>query len=70
MTNKQEFISELKALLKKHDVLIWVGCGEYSDLHGVYDENIQFTDNKTQQNFYRVDGWCLDHTDLKEETEG
>jgi sulfur relay (sulfurtransferase) complex TusBCD TusD component (DsrE family) len=69
MNDKQEFIRELKALLKKHDVMIWVGCGECSDLHGVYDENIQFCDNKTKKTFHRVDGWCLSHTDLEEKTE-
>jgi hypothetical protein len=55
-------LAELQAVLAKHNASISVGCGENSDLHGVYDEHIDI--NLGQDTIATVQGWWLYSSDL------
>ncbi len=64
------FIAELRALLEKHDVVIYVGCDEGSDLHGVTGEEIIFSQREPGGRYrytdlLKVDGWSLSASDIK-----
>lgn len=61
-----DFLVELKQLLKKHDVSIDVDYDDCSDTHGIYDEAIVFSDSSGKE-ILRVDGWSLDHSDIEVE---
>lgn len=60
-----EFKKELLALMVKHNVdgISWT-CGECSDLHGVYDEEmvISFSDSTPS---IRIEGGCITPSDLQ-----
>lgn len=67
MTEKRikEFKQELAQLLNKYDVYIAFTCGEYCDLHGLYDDQVVIQDNKTGENIVEAGGWWLSAKDLK-----
>lgn len=69
MDDKQEFLKELKELLKKYDVIIEADEDYAGDTHGRYGEHIHFLHEKTRTSFGRVNGWCLAYTDIKENNE-
>ena len=46
----KEFKQELAQLLIKYDVSIGFTCGESSDTHGLYDDQVVIEDNKTGKN--------------------
>lgn len=60
------FKKELLDLMIRHnvDAISWT-CGDCSDLHGVYDEEmvISFADDTPS---IRVDGGCISQSDLSE----
>lgn len=62
MYNNQEFLKELKALLKKHNVSIEAGME--SDTQAIHGCHIEFYDSKRKV-IYRVDDWYLDHSDIE-----
>lgn len=73
-TTAKAFQAELKALLEKYDAQIGFSCGEGSDTHGLYDEQIYFSFKlpKTPTAAYAVwsepyklaDGYGIDKTDI------
>ena len=65
MGDKQEFLKELKELLKKYDVIIEADEDYAGDTHGRYGAHIYFSHEKTRASFGRVDGWSLAHSDIK-----
>ena len=58
------FAAELKALLEKYNVTIMWTCGDGSDTHGIYDENMVIQDNETNDNLLEIDGSCIGLSDL------
>ena len=58
------FATELKALLEKHNVTIMWTCGDGSDTHGIYDENMVIQDNNTNDNLIEIYGSCIGISDL------
>lgn len=61
-----ELKTELSALLKKYNVHISWTCGECSDMHGVYDEEMTIYDPVTYKRVFAVDGSSLSSCDLIE----
>jgi hypothetical protein len=60
---KKEFLSELKALLKKYDVTIGFSVSECSDTYGLNDEKMIIYHK--DENWLEVYGWGIDHTDIQ-----
>ncbi len=60
---KKEFLSELKALLKKYDVAIGFSVSECSDTHGLSGEKMIIYHK--DKNWLEVYGWEINHTDIK-----
>ena len=60
---KKEFLSELKALLKKYDVTIGFSVSECSDTYGLNDEKMIIYHK--DKNWLEVYGWGIDHTDIQ-----
>ncbi len=60
--NVEKFLEELHALLDKYDATIHVGYGEYSDMHGVYDQHISVSIGR--ETVHRIDDWYLDRSNL------
>lgn len=54
--------TELKDLLKKYNATIRFDCGDYSDLHGVYNERIVVRVGGID--VVSVSGYTLDYHDL------
>ena len=61
----KEFKQELAQLLIKYDVSIGLTCGESSDTHGLYDDQVVIEDNKTGKNIVEAGDWWLSAEDLK-----
>lgn len=68
MSDKEKFKKELKELLKKYNVSIQWDYSSYSDMHGVYEEAIEFvTDFGTPKEKvfnFKVSGQCCSHSNL------
>jgi hypothetical protein len=67
---REEFLKELKALLKKYDVTIGFSVSECSDTHGLHDDKlvIEHKPDPTKYTFetwLEVDGWWLHEDDIK-----
>lgn len=60
---KEEFLKELKELLKKYNVEIIVAVGEDSDLYGIYEESLNI--QHKGENWFNINGWSLDSEDIK-----
>ncbi len=61
----KEFKQELAQLLIKYDVSIGFTCGEFSDIYGLYDDQVIIQDNKTRENIVETGSWRLFAEDLK-----
>lgn len=59
---KQEFLKELKALLKKYDAKISFTCSDSSDTHGLYNDHLQI--KIKNEVIAETDGWILDKTEI------
>jgi len=58
-----DFITELKDLLKKHNAQIDFECSDGSDTHGIHDANLSiYVDRKRVA---KVIGWSLDASELR-----
>lgn len=58
------FEKELKALMVKHNVdSIYWSCGECSDTHGIYEEEMVISFNDKTPDI-RIDGGCISLSDL------
>lgn len=65
--SKAELIKkDLKEFLDKYNVNIEFDCHECSDLVGVYDEAIVVSDNKTNEQYIKHEGYSLDSSDLED----
>ena len=62
MSDKQEFLKELKSLLERCNVSIEAGME--SDPQAIHGCHIEFYDAKRKV-IYRVDDWYLDHSDIE-----
>lgn len=62
--NKENMLKELKALLEKYNITIGFSCGEGSDTHGIYDENMEISCNKTGRILFSNYGWSIYKGDL------
>lgn len=62
MDNKQEFLKELKALLKRYNVSIEAGME--SDPQAIHGCHIEFYTAKRKV-IYRVDDWYLTYADIE-----
>lgn len=58
----QIFLSELKALLKKHNASIEFTCSDCSDTHGLYNDQIQICIN--EKPILNTNSWSLTHFDI------
>lgn len=70
MSQKNEFLKELKALLEKYDVSIGFSIGEGSDTHGLYDERITINhrikkDSFIEEEWLSVDGYDIFASDVE-----
>lgn len=67
---REEFLRELKALMKKYDVSIGFSVGSCSDTHGLYDEMLVI-DHRIKEGSFKeetwltVDGWWMNSTDIE-----
>ena len=52
-------------IIGKYDVSIGFTCGESSDTHGLYDDQVVIEDNKTGKNIVEAGDWWLSAEDLK-----
>ena len=65
MNNKnEEFLKDLRSLLKKHNVSIYFDFGEGSDTHGMYNECIVISNDETDEELIRVEGYGMDASDI------
>mgnify|MGYP006428271821 CR=1 FL=1 len=62
---KTDFVAELAFLLERYDATILVGCSEFSDLYGVFDENITIEIESEKIEFRLADGWGVSAYDLR-----
>jgi hypothetical protein len=62
MSDKQEFLKELKTLLEKHKISI--EAGTESDPQAIHGCHIEFYNTKREV-IYRVDDWYLNHSDIE-----
>ena len=62
---KKELLKDLKILLEKYDVSIGFDFGEGSDTHGIYEECIVVSSNKTDENIFEIEGYFLSASDLE-----
>jgi len=65
MANK-EFETELKALLKKHNVSLTIMFSDSSDTHGIYDEGIGYTEGNNWNEIRLSHGFDLDANDIED----
>lgn len=70
MSQKNEFLKELKVLLEKYDVSISFNVGESCDTHGFYDERmvIEHLIKKGSwqtEEWLSVDGWEFGASDVE-----
>ena len=64
--NKMSFITELKELMKKHNVASI--SFEYEDNDGgVYDEHVLITEEGTDKEIFSVEGFAIHPEDLKDD---
>lgn len=56
--NKKQFLNKLSNLLKEYDAEIHFDCGDGSDTHGIYNEEIKITINN--ETIHSNSGWWLE----------
>ena len=67
---REEFLKELKALMKKYNVSIGFSVGDCSDTHGLYDERLVI-DHRIKEGSFKeetwleVNGWWMNSTDIE-----
>lgn len=64
MTEKEQFLTEFKALLEKYDVAIAADVSEYSDTHGIEGRKMEVYDRKSCETWLLVDGWDINFRDI------
>lgn len=64
MTQKNEFLTKLKDLLKEYDVSIGFSVSDCSDTYGLSEECLKIEHGNLEE-WASINGWWMDYSDLE-----